>query len=48
MIKKEKDEPECSFCNKKGSEVFKLFQGTDDKCICNECVKRIKEEMKPK
>ncbi len=39
-------EQECSFCNKKESEVFKIIIGPNGKAICNECVKKIKEQMR--
>ncbi len=46
MKKDDTEQKYCSFCGKGINEVFRLIDGIDDKRICDECVKKFKEQMK--
>ena len=44
-IKERKNNPICSFCNKKSSEVEKLFNKNEHLNICSDCVKQCYEQL---
>ncbi len=44
-IEERKKHPRCSFCNKKSTEVDKVFKKTDWLFICSECVDLAYEEL---
>ena len=43
MANRSSDEPSCSFCGKKSSEVGLLAKGLDGSYICDECIERGRE-----